>query len=43
MRKTITIILPITALLCLLGCGKNDESDAWGNFKPLNEINKHIE
>jgi hypothetical protein len=43
MRKTIKIIVPIAALLCLLSCGKDDESDAWGNFKPLNEINKHIE
>ena len=43
MKKIIKIIVPITALLCLLSCGKNDESDAWGNFKPLNEINKYIE
>lgn len=43
MRKKIKIILPITALLCLLSCGKNDESDAWDNFHPLNEINKYIE
>lgn len=43
MRKTIKIIVPITALLCLLSCGKDDKSDTWGNFKPLNEINKHIE
>lgn len=43
MKKPITIILPITALLFLIGCRKNDESNAWSNFKPLNEINKHIE
>lgn len=43
MRKKIKIILPITALFCLLSCGKNDEPDAWVEFKPLNDINKYIE
>ena len=37
--------IPIFAIGCafLIGCCTPESKDAWANFKPLNEIDKHIE
>ncbi|NRT16857.1 hypothetical protein HNP99_003231 [Flavobacterium sp. 28A] len=42
MNNFIKISLPIMALFCLQSC-KNEDSSAWSNFKPLNEIEKYTQ
>jgi hypothetical protein len=37
------IILLLSSLYFLPGCGSSDEVSAWGKFKPLNEIDEHIQ
>ena len=37
------ILLLFSSLCVLPGCGGDKDASAWSNFKPLNEIDKHIE
>jgi len=37
------IVLLLSSLYLLIGCGGDKSSNSWANFKPLNEIDKHIQ
>ena len=37
------IVLQLSSLYLLIGCGGDKSSNSWANFKPLNEIDKHIQ
>lgn len=37
------IVLLLSSLYLLIGCGGNKSSNPWANFKPLDEIDKHIQ
>ena len=37
------IVLLLSSLYLLIGCGGDKSSNPWANFKPLNEIDKYIQ